>query len=141
VYPRPDRRLDDRRGCNLKAVLAGHDPAIAMSGFSLPYGGVRGIEACRENRLLFSGWLLSGAVFQIEALNMTPGTGLGFACRLLRWGTFADLARRPGQAPAAYRRDALGRRPPDRGPRAPLLRRYARLGRRMRNAMAGSAEA
>jgi hypothetical protein len=55
--PRPDRRLNDSPRCNLKAELAGHDPAIVMFGFSLPPGDVRRIEACRETRLPFaSGW-------------------------------------------------------------------------------------
>jgi ketosteroid isomerase-like protein len=56
---------------------------------------VRGIEAYRDTWLPFFEWQASGAVFQIESLEVIAGADVAFAFALLRCGTPADLARDP----------------------------------------------
>jgi ketosteroid isomerase-like protein len=82
---------------DMDTVLADHDPGIVMFDVPPPDTGVRGIDAYRETWPGFFEWQASGAVFQIESLDVTAGTDIAFAYALLRCGTPADLARRPGQ--------------------------------------------
>jgi ketosteroid isomerase-like protein len=58
---------------------------------------VRGIEAYRDTWPPFFQWQASGAVFQIESLDVTAGAEVAFAYALLRCGTPADFARDPAQ--------------------------------------------
>ena len=81
---------------DLETVLVDHDPGIVMFDVPPPYEGVRGIEAYRETWPPFFDWLASGAVFQIESLDVTAGPDVAFAYALLRCGTPADFARQPG---------------------------------------------
>jgi uncharacterized protein (TIGR02246 family) len=78
-------------------VLADHAPDLVMFDVPPPNQGVRGIEAYRETWPPFFAWLASGAVFQIESLDVMAGTDVAFAYALLRCGMPADLARQPGQ--------------------------------------------
>ena len=78
---------------DLDTVLAGHSPDIVMFDVSPPNQGVRGIEAYRETWPPFFQWQASGAVFQIESLDVTAGAEVAFAYALLRCGTTADLTR------------------------------------------------
>lgn len=82
---------------DLDTVLADHAPDIVMFDVSPPNQGVRGIEAYRETWPPFFEWQASGAVFQIESLDVTAGADVAFAYALLRCGTPADFARDPEQ--------------------------------------------
>jgi uncharacterized protein (TIGR02246 family) len=82
---------------DLPAVLTDHAPDIVMFDVPPPYQGVRGIDAYRESWPGFFEWQASGAVFEIESLDVTAGTDVAFAFALLRCGTPADFDRDPGQ--------------------------------------------
>lgn len=82
---------------DLPAVLAGHAPDIVTFDVPPPYQGVRGIDAYRESWPGFFEWQASGAVFEIESLDVTAGADVAFAFALLRCGTPADFDRDPGQ--------------------------------------------
>ena len=82
---------------DLATVLADHAPDIVMFDVSPPDQGVRGIEAYRETWPPFFGWQASGAVFEIESLDVTAGPDVAFAYALLRCGTQADFARDPAR--------------------------------------------
>jgi uncharacterized protein (TIGR02246 family) len=82
---------------DLRTVLADHDEDIVMFDVPPPYAGVRGIEAYRETWPPFFAWQASGAVFEIESLEVVAGTEVAFAYALLRCGTSADFERRPEQ--------------------------------------------
>jgi uncharacterized protein (TIGR02246 family) len=80
---------------DLETVLADHDPDIVMFDVPPPNVGVRGIEAYRETWPPFFTWLASGAVFQIESLEVTAGADVAFAFALLRCGRPDEFARDP----------------------------------------------
>jgi uncharacterized protein (TIGR02246 family) len=82
---------------DLAAVLAGHAPGIVMFDVPPPYQGVRGLDAYRDTWPGFFGWQASGAVFDIESLEVTAGADTAFAFALLRCGTPADFRRDPAQ--------------------------------------------
>ena len=84
-------------GGDLDTVLADHAPEIVMFDVPPPYEGVRGIQAYRDSWLPFFAWQASGAVFEIESLDVVVGTDVAFAYGLLRCGTPADFARDPRQ--------------------------------------------
>lgn len=84
-------------GGDLDTILADHAPDIVMFDVPPPNQGVRGIEAYRDTWLPFFEWQASGAVFQIESLEVTAGADIAFAFALLRCGTPGDLARDPDQ--------------------------------------------
>lgn len=80
---------------DLDAVLADHAPGIVMFDVPPPDRGVRGIEAYRETWPGFFEWQASGALFEIESLDIVAGDRVAFAYGLLRCGTPADLAAHP----------------------------------------------
>jgi uncharacterized protein (TIGR02246 family) len=82
---------------DLDAVLADHDPGIVMFDVPPPEQGVRGIDAYRETWPGFFAWQAAGAVFEIEALDITAGPAVAFAFALLRCGTPAQFESRPDQ--------------------------------------------
>ena len=82
---------------DLATVLADHAPDIVMFDVPPPDQGVRGIDAYRATWPPFFEWQASGAVFQIESLDVTAGPEVAFAYALLRCGTPADFARDPAQ--------------------------------------------
>ena len=82
---------------DLATVLADHDPDILMFDVPPPEQGVRGIEAYRETWPGFFAWQASGAVFEIESLDVTAGADVAFASALLRCGTPAQFEREPEQ--------------------------------------------
>jgi ketosteroid isomerase-like protein len=82
---------------DLAAVLVDHAPGIVMFDVPPPEQGVRGIEDYRESWPGFFEWQASGAIFEIESLEITAGTDVAFAFGLLRCGTPADFDRDPGQ--------------------------------------------
>jgi uncharacterized protein (TIGR02246 family) len=79
----------------LPTVLADHTPDIVMFDVPPPEQGVRGLDAYRETWPGFFDWQASGAVFELESLEVTAGTDVAFAFGLLRCGTPAELAREP----------------------------------------------
>jgi uncharacterized protein (TIGR02246 family) len=81
---------------DLDTVLADHSPDIVMFDVPPPNRGVRGIEAYRDTWPPFFQWQASGALFEIETLDVTAGADVAFAYALLRCGTPADLSRDPG---------------------------------------------
>src|ERR1700742_3841861 len=83
------------READLDTVLAGHDPDIVMFDVPPPYEGVRGIQAYSETWPPFFAWLATGAIFEIDSIDVTAGTDVAFASALLRCGMPADLARQP----------------------------------------------
>jgi uncharacterized protein (TIGR02246 family) len=82
---------------DMSAVLADHAPDIVMFDVPPPEHGVRGLDAYRETWPGFFEFQASGAVFEIEALDVTAGADVGFAFALLRCGTPADFDRNPEQ--------------------------------------------
>jgi uncharacterized protein (TIGR02246 family) len=82
---------------DMATVLADHDPGILMFDVPAPYQGVRGIDAYRETWPGFFAWQASGAVFEIESLDVTAGGDVAFASALLRCGTPAQFEREPEQ--------------------------------------------
>lgn len=81
----------------LATVLADHDPDIVMFDVPPPERGVRGIDAYRDTWPGFFQWQASGAVFEIESLDVTAGADVAFAFALLRCGTPAEFERDPEQ--------------------------------------------
>jgi uncharacterized protein (TIGR02246 family) len=82
---------------DLPAVIADHAPDIVMFDVPPPYEGVRGLDAYRDTWPGFFDWQASGAVFEIERLEVTAGTDVAFAYGLLRCGTPQDFDRDPQQ--------------------------------------------
>jgi uncharacterized protein (TIGR02246 family) len=82
---------------DLPTVLADHAPDIVMFDVPPPKQGVRGLEAYRETWPGFFEWQASGAVFEIESIDVTAGAEVAFAYALLRCGTPEDFASDPDQ--------------------------------------------
>jgi uncharacterized protein (TIGR02246 family) len=80
---------------DMAAVLAAHAPEIVMFDVPPPEQGVRGIDAYRETWPGFFAWQASGAIFELESLEVTAGADVAFAFALLRCGTPAELSRDP----------------------------------------------
>lgn len=80
---------------DLPTVLADHAPDIVMFDVPPPEQGVRGLDAYRETWPGFFAWQASGAVFELESLEVAAGTEVAFAFGLLRCGTPADFDRDP----------------------------------------------
>jgi uncharacterized protein (TIGR02246 family) len=83
------------RAGDLAAVLADHAPGIVMFDVPPPHQGVRGIDAYRETWPGFFAWRASGALFEIESLDVTAGAEVAFAFALLRCGMPDDFIRDP----------------------------------------------
>ena len=81
----------------LDTVLADHAPEIVMFDVPPPYEGVRGIDAYRDSWLPFFDWQASGAVFDLESLDVIAGVDVAIAYGLIRCGTPADFSRDPQQ--------------------------------------------
>jgi uncharacterized protein (TIGR02246 family) len=82
---------------DMAAVLAGHSADIVMFDVPPPRQGVRGIEAYRETWPGFFHWQESGALFEIESLEVTAGADVAFAFALLRCGTPEQFERMPDE--------------------------------------------
>jgi uncharacterized protein (TIGR02246 family) len=80
---------------DLPAVLADHAPGIVMFDVPPPEQGVRGLDAYRETWPGFFAWQASGAVFEIETLEIATGDDVAFAFGLLRCGTPAEFEADP----------------------------------------------
>jgi uncharacterized protein (TIGR02246 family) len=81
---------------DLDTVLADHSDDIVMFDVPPPHEGVRGIDAYRATWPGFFQWQ-SGAVFEIESIEVTAGADVAFAFALLRCGTPEDFRREPDQ--------------------------------------------
>lgn len=80
----------------IETVIADHTADIVMYDVPAPDHVVRGIDAYRAVWPPFFEWQASGAVFDIETLDIVAGADTAFAFALLRCGTAADFARDPG---------------------------------------------
>ena len=80
---------------DMAGVLADHARDIVMFDVPPPEQGVRGLDAYRETWPGFFEWQASGAVFDIESLDVTAGVNVAFAFALLRCGTPAELTSHP----------------------------------------------
>src|SRR3954464_5171339 len=80
---------------DMSTVLADHASDIVMFDVPPPDQGVRGLDAYRATWPGFFEWQASGAVFEIESLDVTAGTDVAFAFALLRCGTPAEFERDP----------------------------------------------
>jgi uncharacterized protein (TIGR02246 family) len=80
---------------DLPTVLADHATDIVMFDVPPPEQGVRGLEAYRDTWPGFFEWQASGAVFDIQSLEVTAGADVAFASALLRCGTPAEFQRDP----------------------------------------------
>ena len=80
---------------DLPTVLASHTDDIVMFDVPPPEQGVRGLGAYRDTWPGFFEWQASGAVFDIESLDVTAGADVAYAFGLLRCGTPADFERDP----------------------------------------------
>jgi uncharacterized protein (TIGR02246 family) len=82
---------------DMPGVLEDHAPDIVMFDVPPPHQGIRGLDAYRDTWPGFFLWQASGAMFDIESLDVTAGSDVAFAFALLRCATPADLARHPEQ--------------------------------------------
>lgn len=80
---------------DIDTVLADHDENIVMFDVPPPDQGVRGIEAYRAVWPPFFTWQASGALFEIESLDVYADENVAFAYALLRCGTPDSLAENP----------------------------------------------
>jgi ketosteroid isomerase-like protein len=80
---------------DLPTVLASHADDIVMFDVPPPEQGVHGLDAYRDTWPGFFEWEASGAVFDIESLDVTAGADVAYAFTLLRCGTPADFEQDP----------------------------------------------
>ncbi|WP_440902555.1 YybH family protein, partial [Actinosynnema sp.] len=78
---------------DLATVLADHAPDLVVFDVPPPERGVRGIADYRGIWPGFFEWQASGAVFEIEALDVTARADVAYAVALLRCGTPSDIDR------------------------------------------------
>lgn len=69
---------------DLATVIADHDPDILMFDVPPPHEGIRGLDAYTGVWPDFFRWQSSGAVFDIESLDVTAGGDVAFATALSR---------------------------------------------------------
>ncbi len=92
-----ERRATAVHDGDMPTVLADHATGVVMFDVPPPEHGVRGIDAYRETWPGFFEWQASGAVFEIESLDVTAGADVAFAFALLRCGTPEQFERKPEQ--------------------------------------------
>jgi uncharacterized protein (TIGR02246 family) len=80
---------------DMPTVLQDHAADIVMFDVPPPEQGVRGLDAYRASWPRFFEWQASGAVFEIESLQVTAGTEVAYAYALLRCDTPDALKRDP----------------------------------------------
>lgn len=90
-----ERWADAVHDGDIATVLADHAPDIVMFDVPPPEQGVRGIDAYRQTWPGFFEWQASGALFEIESLEVTAGADVAFAVALLRCGMPTDFDRDP----------------------------------------------
>ena len=80
---------------DLDTVVADHAADIVMFDVPPPYEGVRGLAAYAATWPGFFEWQASGAVFDLQSLEVVAADTVAFAYGLLVCGTPAELAARP----------------------------------------------
>jgi uncharacterized protein (TIGR02246 family) len=80
---------------DMPTVLEDHAQDIVMFDVPPPEQGVRGLDAYRATWPGFFEWQASGAVFEIESLDVTAGSDVAYAFALLRCDTAEALQRDP----------------------------------------------
>jgi uncharacterized protein (TIGR02246 family) len=80
---------------DLDAVLDRHADDIVMFDVPPPHAGVRGLDAYRATWPPFFEWQRSGALFEIDTLEITAGGEVAYAHALLRCDTPGALAEHP----------------------------------------------
>ncbi|WP_433019692.1 nuclear transport factor 2 family protein [Kribbella sp. CA-294648] len=83
------------RAGDLAAVLEDHAADIVMFDVPPPYQGARGLDEYRATWPGFFEWQASGAVFEIESLDVTAGEDVAFAFALLRCGMAEEFPASP----------------------------------------------
>ena len=82
--PRPDRALGQAvRAGDMAGVLADHADGIVMFDVPPPERGARGLDEYAATWPDFFTWLSSGALFDIDELEVTAGADAAFAHALL----------------------------------------------------------
>ena len=71
---------------DLDTVLADHADDIVMFDVPPPHRGARGLEEYRSTWPGFFDWQRSGAVFEIDELEVTAGDDVAFVHAVLRCG-------------------------------------------------------
>jgi uncharacterized protein (TIGR02246 family) len=79
----------------MDVVLADHADDIVMFDVPPPHRGIRGIDAYRESWPPFFEWQASGALFEIDSLDVVAGEDVAYAFALIRCATPEQLAERP----------------------------------------------
>jgi uncharacterized protein (TIGR02246 family) len=80
---------------DMPAVLKDHAHDIVMFDVPPPEQGVRGLDAYRASWPGFFEWQASGALFEIETLDVTAGTDVAYAFALLKCDTPEALEQSP----------------------------------------------
>ncbi|MFJ6982827.1 MULTISPECIES: YybH family protein [unclassified Streptomyces] len=90
------RWADGVRRADLEAVLADHTADLVQYHVTPPHEGLRGLAAYRAMWPPFFAWQAdSGAVFEIDTLEVGAGRDAAFAHALVRCGSPAELAEQP----------------------------------------------
>lgn len=90
-----DRWVVGINALDVDAAVAGRAEDIVMFDVPPPFAGVRGMAAYRDSWPPFFEWLSSGAVFELEELDVVAGDAVAFAYALLRCGKPEELAAQP----------------------------------------------
>lgn len=80
---------------DMPVVLEDHAQDIVMFDVPPPEQGVRGLDAYRATWPEFFEWQASGALFEIESLDVTAGSDVAYAFALLRCDMPEALERHP----------------------------------------------
>ncbi len=80
---------------DLDGVVADHSKDIVMFDVPPPYRGARGLDEYRDTWPGFFQWQSSGAVFEIESLDVTAGEDVAFAFALLKCGPAEEFPASP----------------------------------------------
>jgi uncharacterized protein (TIGR02246 family) len=80
---------------DMPTVLEDHAHDIVMFDVPPPEQGLRGLDDYRNSWPGFFEWQASGAVFEIESLEVTAGADVAYAFALLRCGTSEELEHDP----------------------------------------------
>jgi ketosteroid isomerase-like protein len=92
-----ERWADAVHAGELEVVLEDHSADIVMFDVPPPYVGVRGLDEYRDTWPGFFQWQASGAVFEIESLDVTAGEDVAFAFALLKCGMAEDFPANPSR--------------------------------------------
>jgi uncharacterized protein (TIGR02246 family) len=82
---------------DLAGVLENHSKDIVMFDVPPPYQGARGLNEYRDTWPGFFHWQASGAVFELESLDVTAGEDVAFAFALLKCGPAEEFPASPSR--------------------------------------------